>query len=55
MNRLLVLLENLATIYATAWGQCSEAMKANKVKSLNEYAKNTKANNYHWLLKNTWP
>ena len=51
VNRLQVLRRNLAAIYAIAWGQCSDAMKA-KLKSLSEFSKHSKMNNCHWLLKN---
>ena len=41
---------SLATIYAVAWGQCSEAMKA-KVKSLDAYAERSGNNDCAWLLE----
>jgi hypothetical protein len=40
---------NLATLYAVAWGQCSETMRA-KVKSLEDYTERTGDNNCVWLL-----
>ena len=41
---------NLATVYAVAWGQCSEAMKA-KVKSLDEHTERSGNNDCAWLLE----
>ena len=41
---------NLATVYAVVWGQCSEVMRA-KIKSHASYTERTESNDCFWLLK----
>ena len=41
---------NFATIYAVAWGQCSEAMRA-RLKAHAKYNESTAKNDCYWLLK----
>ena len=50
VKRTRTLKSNLATIFAVAWGQCSEAMKA-RVKTHNGYDAMALANDCVWLLK----
>jgi len=42
---------NLATVYAVAWGQCSETMRT-KIKSMEGYEAQREADNCTWLLQN---
>jgi hypothetical protein len=41
---------NFATVYAVAWGQCSEAMRA-RLKAHAKYTESTTKNDCYWLLK----
>ncbi|KAI2510045.1 Reverse transcriptase (RNA-dependent DNA polymerase) [Fragilaria crotonensis] len=50
VKRTRTLKSNLATIFAVAWGQCSEAMKA-RVKTHSGYDEMAMANDCVWLLK----
>ncbi|KAI2506836.1 hypothetical protein MHU86_7621 [Fragilaria crotonensis] len=50
VKRTRTLQSNLATIFAVAWGQCSEAMKAS-MKTHNGYDEMALVNNCVWLLK----
>jgi hypothetical protein len=42
--------DNVKALYAVAWGQCSDAMKA-KIKTSDKYEEERDANNISWLLK----
>jgi hypothetical protein len=50
VNRLRGMKDNMATIQAVLWGQCSESMKS-KVKSIDGYDDRATANDCFWLLK----
>jgi hypothetical protein len=44
------LMDNVKALYAVAWGQCSDAMKA-KIKMSDKYEEGRNASNVSWLLK----
>ena len=51
VKRTRTLKSNLATIFAVAWGQCSNAMKA-RVKTHSGYEEMSSTNNCVWLRGN---